>query len=175
MKRCLIGLIFFATFISMMHSCALYQPIQRDPEKSLLPSSFSIPPNKWDPARRWWEAFDDPQLNTLVEEALGNNFSLQQSWARLQQSQALAVRSDATLYPDLTLGAGASSQRSQTTTTETVERYSLGLSSSYEIDLWGRIRSGRQAALLSAMASREDLKYGYVRRGWHLIPFVENM
>jgi len=140
-----------------MNGCALYEPNQREPEKRLLPAAFSIAPNQWDPARRWWEAFDDPQLNTLIEEALGHNFSLQQSWARLQQAQALAVRSGATLYPDLTLGAGASSQRSQKTTAETVDRYSLGLTSSYEVDLWGRIRSGRQAALFSAMASREDL------------------
>jgi len=141
-----------------MSGCALYEPNRREPEKNLLPSAFTVPPNQWDPARRWWETFDDPQLTALIEEALGQNLSLQQSWARLRQAQALAVKSGAALYPDLTLGAGASSERRRTTTaTDTVERYSLGLSSSYEIDLWGRIRSERQAARLSAMASREDL------------------
>jgi multidrug efflux system outer membrane protein len=157
MKRCLTGIIFFTTFVSMMNGCALYEPNHREPEKDLFPSAFTTPASQWEPARRWWEAFDDPQLNELIEEALGQNFSLQQSWARLHQAQALAVRSGASLYPDLTLGAGASSERRRTTTTETVEHYSLGLSSGYEIDLWGRIRSERQAALLSAMASRQDL------------------
>ncbi len=157
MRRCLIAIICFTTIILWINGCALYEPSRREPEKNILPSAFSVPPTQWDPARRWWEAFDDPQLNALIEEALGQNLSLQQSWARLRQAQALAVKSGAALYPDLTLSAGASSQRRKTTTTDTVEHYSLGLGSSYEIDLWGRIQSERQAARLSAMASREDL------------------
>jgi outer membrane protein, multidrug efflux system len=123
----------------------------------LLPTEFSTPSQRWEPERRWWEAFSDPQLNDLIEEALGHNFSLQQSWARLRQARALAARSGAALYPELELDAGASSERRHTDTTETVESYSMGLTGSYEIDLWGRIRSERQAARLSVAASREDL------------------
>lgn len=157
MKRCLKAIILFSILVILMNGCALYQPEKRVPEEHLLPTAFSVPPAQWEPTRRWWESFNDPQLNDLIEEALGQNFSLQQSWARLRQAQALAVESGAALYPDLTLDAGASSQRRATADTETVETYSLGLSSSYEIDLWGRIRSERQAAQLSAAASREDL------------------
>ncbi len=158
MKHCLIVFILLATALSLTTGCALYKPQPREPDKNLVPPSFSQAPGQWDPARRWWEAFDDSQLNELIEEALGHNFSLQQSWARLQQARALAVASGASLYPDLVLDAGALSQHRRTTgTTQSTEEYSLGMSSSYEIDLWGRIRSGRQAALLSAGASREDL------------------
>jgi NodT family efflux transporter outer membrane factor (OMF) lipoprotein len=55
------------------------------------------------------------------------------------------------------LEAGASTERRQTDATESLDNYSLGLTGSYEIDLWGRIRSERQAARVSAVASREDL------------------
>jgi outer membrane protein, multidrug efflux system len=157
MKRSLTAGILFITLMLVIEGCATFAPSQREPDKKLLPSTFSLPPRQWEPSRRWWEAFNDPQLNDLIEEALGHNFSLQQSWARLRQARALAMESGAALYPDLTLGASASSERRHADTTETADNYSLGLTGSYEIDLWGKLRSERQAARLSATASREDL------------------
>lgn len=149
--------ILFIALIFVTDGCATFAPNEREPENNLLPPAFSGPSQQWEPGRRWWEAFNDPQLNDLIEEALGHNFTLRQSWARLRQAQALAAKSGAALYPELELDAGASSERRQTDTTETVDSYSLGLTGSYEIDLWGRIRSERQAARLSMAASREDL------------------
>jgi NodT family efflux transporter outer membrane factor (OMF) lipoprotein len=131
------------------------------PAQQMVPAAYSHAAEKSDIVQRWWETFNDDQLNALVEEALANNYSLKQSWARLKQARALAVRSGADLYPDLTLGADASVAKAGTSngqsTTDTVESYSLGLSSRYEIDLWGRMGSEKQAAALSAAASREDL------------------
>jgi multidrug efflux system outer membrane protein len=157
MKRRLASGIFVVTLALAIEGCAFFAPVQREPEKNLLPPAFSGSSQQWEPECRWWEALNDPQLNDLIEEALGHNFSLQQSWARLQQAQALAVGSGAALYPELDLSAGASSERRHADTTETVESYSLGLTGSYEIDLWGKIRSERQAALIATAASREDL------------------
>lgn len=142
-------------------ACAPFAPAKRVPEQGVVPSAYSNASGKAETVQRWWETFGDEQLNQLVEEALGNNYSLQQSWARLKQAKALAVRSGADLYPDLTLNGAASVGRRQTsngqTVTDTVENYVLGLSSNYEIDLWGRIRSEQEAAMLSASASRQDL------------------
>ena len=159
-----------ALLISMgLSACAPFAPAPREPGKEMVPSGYSNTAPETETVQRWWEAFNDDQLNALVEEALANNYSLQQSWARLKQARALAVRSGAERYPDLTLDSAASVARrrvsngpSATTTdtadtTDTVETYSLGLSSRYEIDLWGRIRSEKEAAALSAQASREDL------------------
>lgn len=157
MKRHLSSGILIITFALAIEGCAIFAPVQREPEKNLLPTSFTGASQQWEPEQRWWEAFNDPQLNALIEEALGHNFSLQQSWARLRQAQALAVGSGAELYPELDLSAGASSERRHGDVTDSVESYSLGLTGSYEIDLWGRIRSERQAARIAAAASREDL------------------
>ncbi len=157
MSRLTVPIILIFVAMQTISGCALFKPIKREPEKKLLPGSYSSGPNQWEPSRRWWQKFNDPQLNLLVEEALRQNLSLQQSWARLRQVRALAVKSGADLYPDLALNAGASTGRRRAETTETVESYSLGLSTNYEIDLWGRIRSEQQAALLEAAASREDL------------------
>jgi multidrug efflux system outer membrane protein len=144
-------------FMLVMNGCSPFAPSKREPEKHLLPPAYSSPSQEWTPEQKWWETFNDPQLNNLIEEALGHNFSLGQSWARLRQAQALAAGSGAALYPEVDLEAGASTERWQTDATESVENYSLGLTGSYEIDLWGKIRSERQAARVSAEASREDL------------------
>jgi outer membrane protein, multidrug efflux system len=144
-----------------LSSCALFAPDPRAPEQEALPAHYSNQAPAAETPQRWWHAFNAPQLNLLVEEALGRNFSLQESWARLRQAQAMAVKSGAALFPDLSLEAGASYGRQGTsagnTITDPAEHYNLGLASRYELDLWGRIRSGRRADLLSASASREDL------------------
>jgi NodT family efflux transporter outer membrane factor (OMF) lipoprotein len=86
---------------------------------------------------------------------------LKETWARLHQVQALAVQAGAALYPDLTGTAGAfyTRQRSGNGSRKTVsnDNYFLGAVSSYELDLWGRVRSGRESALLEASAAREDV------------------
>jgi NodT family efflux transporter outer membrane factor (OMF) lipoprotein len=143
-------------------ACAPFAPAPRAPGKEMVPSAYSDTAPETENVQRWWETFNDDQLNALVEEALANNYSLQQSWARLKQARVLAVISGAQRYPALNLGSDASVTRrrvsdGQSASTDTVEVYSVGLSSSYEVDLWGRIRSEKEAATLSAEASREDL------------------
>ncbi len=160
----------FLLFISWMImyllpiGCAPFAPQPREPESAVLPDAYSNQAEAAATLQHWWRSFDVPQLNALVEEALGHNFSLQESWARLAQTRALAIRSGAALWPDLAVEGGAAYSRqgnsnNQTTSgaDDTVESYNLGLVSRYELDLWGRIRSQRQAAVLSASASREDL------------------
>lgn len=144
-----------------LHSCAPFSPEKRLADKGMVPSAYSNASLEDEIVQRWWETFNDNQLNALVETALENNYTLQQSWARLKQARALAVKSGAALYPDLSLDSAASTGRRQTsngrTVTDSVESYTLGLSSNYEIDLWGRIRSEKAADALSAAASRQDL------------------
>jgi len=147
--------------IITLAACAPFAPQKRGPEQDMVPVEYSNKAPQTEIRQHWWEAFNDEQLNGLVEEALASNYSLQQSWARLKQARALAVKSGADLFPDLSAEAAASTGRRRTanghTTTETVESYDLGLVSNYELDLWGRIRSQKEAAALSAVASREDL------------------
>jgi NodT family efflux transporter outer membrane factor (OMF) lipoprotein len=106
---------------------------------------------------RWWTAFDDDRLNNLVDSALANNFNLKTAWQRLQASRALVDREASSLFPSV--DASASSQMSQY-----INQYiqgqnmELGLSSSYEIDLWGRIRSRVEAERFRAKASYTDYK-----------------
>lgn len=108
---------------------------------------------------KWWESFEDPVLSGLIDETLANNFSLKTAWDRLSQVEAVARGQGSDLFPTLDVEAGTSRTRllgdGQTSKDHS---YSLGLAASYELDLWGRVRSSRDAAAFEAKAEREDLR-----------------
>jgi NodT family efflux transporter outer membrane factor (OMF) lipoprotein len=83
------------------------------------------------------------------------------AWARLRQVGATAVQVGANRFPDLEAsGAAEVNRRRSASTFEGSggnDLYSAGLVSSYEVDLWGRVASQRQAALLDVGASQADL------------------
>ena len=142
-------------------SCSPFQPQKRPSPEGEIPRTFSLYVATSEPGRRWWQEFNDPDLDALIEQALSDNLTLKEAWSRLKQARSLAVQAGAPLYPDLTGTAGASytRQRSGNGARKTIsdEDYSLGVASSYELDLWGRIRSERESAFLEMGASREDL------------------
>ncbi len=108
---------------------------------------------------RWWTSFEDSVLNGLVDQALTNNFDLKAAWDRLSQAEALVRSAGAELYPALDAEADVSRTRFRDDgLTDSNSVYSLGLVASYEVDLWGRIRSSRDAAEFDRLASAEDLR-----------------
>ncbi|BBO71509.1 membrane protein [Desulfosarcina alkanivorans] len=121
-------------------------------------SVFGVEPDDLSP---WWDSVGSPELSRLIGEALSGSFTLKEAWARLRQAQAVAVQAGADLYPELgaTGAAEYSRRRSESSggRSEGDENYAFGLASSYEIDLWGRVRSQRESALLDVDASRADL------------------
>ncbi len=124
-----------------------------------VPASFSAGGESPMP-ERWWTAFDDAALDGLVAEALRDNFSIRQAWDRLDQARALADQAGAPLLPSLDGTAGAARTVAKTDPlprTYTTE-VALGLAASYEVDLWGRVRSTADAARLDACAGAEDLQ-----------------
>lgn len=102
-------------------------------------------------ADQWWTVFADPDLSALIEQGLGANFDLRSAWDRLAQAEAIARRETAPLFPSLDLQASTT----RTELTQTAAQGSgaggrndvrLGIATSYEIDLWGRVRALRSAA-----------------------------
>ena len=157
-------LITFFMMIIFTTSCAPFTPQLRSKPAGDLPTDFSLYGDGQERPEKWWEVFNASDLNALIEKAFAGNPSLMVTWARLAQARALAVQAGANLYPDLTLNAGGSRSRQRVDggdntrhSVQTGEDYSLGLSSRYELDLWGKIRSELEAALLETTATREDV------------------
>ncbi|MDA1069041.1 MAG: TolC family protein, partial [Verrucomicrobia bacterium] len=129
-----------------------------------VPFAFQEPPtgadlpNNWNIS--WWETFEDPELNRLIEAGLDTNLGLQQFVARIDQATALARQVGATLYPAINLNAGYDRDRDgKTGAGESRDRQdssNLGILFRWEADAWGRLSSLRRAESLTAEASVED-------------------
>jgi len=104
---------------------------------------------------RWWTVFADTTLNSLVKQALQTNFNLETAWQRLRQAQAIVDRESATLFPDLEAVFQGEIGRPAFADEDT-EQLRLGLTSTYEIDLWGRIGSTVDAEGFRAEATEAD-------------------
>lgn len=109
---------------------------------------------------RWWLDLNDEVLSELIEKALADNFSLRSVQARLEQARASMYKARADIFPQLDLNAGFLRSVQKFAGTDRIygTDYNLGvLITSYEVDLWGRVRSTYEAARLDALATEEDL------------------
>jgi NodT family efflux transporter outer membrane factor (OMF) lipoprotein len=123
----------------------------------IMPSSFSMQGTNPLP-EKWWESLRDPALNDLIEEAVTNNFTIRSAWDRLYQAEQVAIKAGAAGLPNVTYSGSARRTRQETGNVTTyTNRFQLGATASYELDLWGAIHSSRQAAVLDAEARQEDL------------------
>ena len=115
----------------------------------------------------WWAGFGDPVLVSLVQRARVSNTDLAQARARIDRSRALARGAGADLLPVLEGSGGVQtvSQSRETpvgrvTTALGVPRgytqYDVGARASWEIDLFGGARRGREAARADLAASEAD-------------------
>ena len=145
--------------LTVFAGCSPFKPETRPSVPAGLPDHFSLYNQKSDSGEQWWLNFGSPELNRLIETALTDNLSLRDAWARLEQARALAVKAGASRFPDLEGTAGAGTSRRQSGSGDAVgrEAYSIGVVSSDELDLWGRVQANRTAAELDVAATREDL------------------
>lgn len=159
-----IGLILIAAFLAGCSS-----PMKDVPTPVTLPERFSTSGTAELPDQ-WWRALGDEHLNEYMETALTNNFDLLSAWDRLAQAEAIARREGAELLPSVDAGGAFSRTReyqgqatslvpgsSPGSRTTYYNRYQLGVTVSYELDLWGRIRAQQRGAVLDAQASEFDV------------------
>lgn len=111
----------------------------------------------------WWELFADPALNELVAQTRAGNLSLQAAWERLQEARAQESGARADLYPALQGDAGVTRSRlsekvSPGAAPNPRSLWSTGLSSSWELDFWGRVRRQSEAGTATMEAVRENYR-----------------
>jgi NodT family efflux transporter outer membrane factor (OMF) lipoprotein len=113
---------------------------------------------------RWWTGFSDPVLVTIVQRALDQNLDLAAAMARVSQARAAASGAGAELLPTVDLGASATAQRQSLRGPigtiagdspgfkRNVHDTTIGPAASWEIDLFGGLRRGADAAENEAQA-----------------------
>ena len=147
-----------------------YQPLETpvpDTWASPVPESVSRPGPD---VARWWTAFDDPVLVSLVERVFASNLDLKLAESRIRQARAARGIAFAGLGPSV--NAGGFFQRSlsspggnpgsKTNASEGVisNLYQIGFDAAWELDIFGGVRRGVEAAdadLLAAVEGRNGV------------------
>nr|WP_255610439.1 efflux transporter outer membrane subunit [Robertkochia sp. 3YJGBD-33] len=118
------------------------------------PESFSVNGNEAIPDQ-WWKAFKDEQLNFLIDSALSGNLDLKASYQQILAAEAVLKQRASFLWPEFNFSARSAVSRPEPDFAGG-ENLQLGVSTNYEIDLWGRIKSAREAAGFRTEASLYD-------------------
>lgn len=146
--------------LSALCACSPFAA-QMEPQKMLsIPEQYSLNDSEAinSSVDQWWYDFASNDLNRLIDEALTGNLSLRQTWARMEQSRALTSKSESSQRPSLDFNAEHSTSRNHDNgNTNNSNNKSLGLSSSFEVDLWGRISAEINSQQKEHEATREDL------------------
>ena len=132
----------------------------------MLPTVTSIGDEKW------WDVFQDKELQGLIRTALKNNYDVRIAATRVLQAQAQLGITRADQFPTLTGGGNVSSVRNPTIGPIPAYEITLGevaASASWNVDFWGRYRRATEAARANLLANewaqtRSDFHFGRRRR-----------
>jgi len=143
--------------------CAMVGPDYKRPETS-LPAAYSepAPAGTLKVPLDWWKLYNDPTLDHLVDEGLKHNTDLFIAVARVEEAEGALKEARAILFfPPIDLNVQA--QRGRTTSSGTLATgsgFGVGLSTSFELDVWGRLRRGERSVqdqLLSSQYGRDTV------------------
>jgi len=124
---------------------------------------------------KWWEIFNDPELNKLEEQVDASNQSIASSYYSFMAARALVKEVRAQYFPTVTTspsitkqrqsatlrqfsGSGTGTGSSTTPTSTAFTNYNLPFDASWVPDLWGRVRNTVRSDVYSAQASAADLE-----------------
>lgn len=135
------------------------------------------------PIPSWNALFDDPALELLIREGLAANYNLEAAAARIDRAMAQARIAGADVHPQLSLSTDAGRRKQNfiglpipgaedRVLSNTSTSFGAGLNVSWEADVWGRLRSARDAARFDAEAFALDYKAarlslsGQIAKSW---------
>jgi len=109
--------------------------------------------------RPWWEIFGDGTLQSLIDEALRNNYDVRMAAWRVEEFRARAGIARSEFYPQIGYQGGWSRGRQsefvQPSLNPTKSLQDVNLAFSWEIDVWGRIRRLSEAALAEYLSTEQ--------------------
>lgn len=157
------NLLFISIIVSAISSCKVTQPYQ-SPSMTmtgLYRDSASADTNSL-ATLKWSQVFTDTVLQGLIAEGITNNLDLRSAYTNIQQAQAYYLQSKATFLPTLNATAGITESKLNTVTgfgiRTNATQFQLGLSSSWEVDIWGKLSSNRRASLASLLQSEAAVR-----------------
>jgi NodT family efflux transporter outer membrane factor (OMF) lipoprotein len=171
----------FVTVSSVLFlSGCMIGPKYVKPTVPMAPGFKEAPPESfkesdgWKPAQpsdqtlrgKWWESFDDPQLNALEEELTVSNQNLKVAGSRFRQARSMVRFNRSAEFPTISTSPSIVNKRESANqpyfpaslVNNGTGAFTLPLDLSYEVDLWGRVRRTVSASREEAQASAADLQ-----------------
>jgi len=163
--RCFVALVLSAIFVpavalvlALLAGCAVGPNYKRPTVDS--PSTFrseNADTNQTELA--WWQVYQDPTLQSLIREALTNNYDLRIAVARVEQARAFAMQARSGFFPSATYQGNVSRGRNDVFGSAfpdkgaTVSSAVVTMNAFWEVDLWGRVRRLNESARAQLLAS----------------------
>ncbi len=146
-----------------LYGCINLGPDYKRPDLGIqVPESYEFEPTEKQTLEledRWWEVFDDRELNQLVEDALKYNWDIKQAAARILEVRARYVQVRSDRFPAVDVG-GIRDRRQvgggEFRDNFIVDTYELTAAASFELDLWSRLKKASRAAWEDILREEEN-------------------
>jgi outer membrane protein TolC len=151
----------------LLSSACMVGPNYKRPAAPQTPAYKEPPPEGWKEAQpndgaikgKWWEIYNDPQLNALEEQVSISNQNVLAAEANFRAARYAVEIARAGLYPTVSIGPSITTSRTQglgllqrADRGGTASLYDLSGSASWTADIWGSVRRGVRAAQETAQA-----------------------
>ena len=151
----------------LLSSCAVGPDYQRPPID--LPAHYPVALNEGTTTPSsvameldWWTHYRDTTLNSLIDSALKNNTDMAKAMAQIDEADAVLAETGASLFPEIDLEASNIKSRTSTLTAQPLppgtpiisKSNRVALTTSFELDFWGKLRRTSEAARAQALGSR---------------------
>jgi NodT family efflux transporter outer membrane factor (OMF) lipoprotein len=148
----------------LLSGCAV-GPRYKKPDM-LLPQSYSVQIGQENPkdAVCWWKAFNDPIMEGLIEKGLSQNYDFKIALEKIEAARNLYRIDYAKIFPQINLFSDVLKANlgngifSRGVPTGNVTSKFIAIDTLWEIDLWGRLRSNKNASQYQWEAQIEDMR-----------------
>ena len=162
-----------ASSLLVLAGCVVGPDYQRPDVSAELPPNFEAPagwkiaePGGKSPIGAWWKVFREPRLDALIGRAMDESLTLEASFLRVEQARALTRAGRAAFFPQIdfepsferTRSSGSRQTNTGQSSGSTFSTITVPLVLDYEIDLWGKLRRGLEAANADAEAAEENFR-----------------
>lgn len=166
------ALLLAGSVAALLCGCAVKKAPTTQEMTKALPETTKIPEQWKEPAPAagggvadgWLKSFGDPELEALADEAVRNNPSLRAAATQIQVAAGYATQASSLLWPISGIPGGygykGHFQYSNLVKADYVEEKGLFFNVSWELDIWGKLRSQRAAARENLAATGADVEWG---------------
>lgn len=144
---------------------------QAFPEGTSIPAPWQVETDAEPVADDWLKSLGDPILNALVAEAIANNLDLREAAERVTAARESVIVVGSRLLPRVGANLGG---RATYDDGDTDTRLTVYAAVSWEIDVWGKVRASKSAALAGSEATALDYAFARqslaatVAKSWYL-------